>query len=330
MELIRKCRARAAGSLGVLLLLLVSSCAAPVRADTPAPAIPEASIVAGVVPDETNTAMFIAQQRGFFAAHGLHVTIKSIVSTQDAVPQLLDGGLDVAAGQLPTWLAAQAKGLGPFRVLAPGVELAPNVDQIITLGTSQIIDPGQLAGRVIAVNAAAGNGPLLTDNILAAYGISPAQVTYKVVPFPDTRAALASHEVDAAYCTEPWCTLVANQIGAAPVADMNQGFVQGIMIGGYTVSAGWLKKNPHAATAFTASIDEAINLAATNHAAVWHAFEAALGVTPQVAVQLNIGAFPPTVTPNQLLQIADLMVQFGELSPKTNLKALATALATGT
>jgi len=183
---------------------------------------------------------------------------------------------------------------------------------------------------VIAVNAAAGNGPLLTDNTLAVYGISPAQVTYKVEPFPDMSAALASHQVDAAYCTEPWCTDMAQQIGAVPIADLNEGFVQGMLIGGYTVTTRWLKKNPRTAAAFVASIYEAINLANTNLAIVRQTFEASLGATAEVAALLSIGTFPATVTPNQLLQIASLMVDFGELSRGTNLNALATALITGT
>jgi NitT/TauT family transport system substrate-binding protein len=330
MKLIPHRWVRAAGSLSFLALLLVSSCDGPVLAAGPASAIPqETNLVAGVVPDETNTALFMAQQHGIFAAHGLHVIVKPLVSTQDAVPQLVDGSLEVAAGQLPTWISAQARGLGPFRVLAPGVELGPDVDQIVTLSTSQISNAGQLAGRVIAVNARAGNGPLLTDNVLATYGISPGQVTYKVESFPDMSPALASHQVDAAYCTEPWCTDMAEQIGAVPVADLNEGFVQDMLIGGYTVTTRWLKKNPRTAAAFVASIDEAINLADTNLAMVRQTFEASLGATPEVAGLLNIGTFPTSVTSNQLLQIASLMAQFGELRQNTNLSALATALTTG-
>jgi NitT/TauT family transport system substrate-binding protein len=282
-----------------------------------------------VVPDETNAALFIAQERGIFAAHGLHLTIKTIVSTQDAVPQLLHGSLELAAGQLPTWVSAQARGLGSFRVLHAGVELGPDVDQIVALSTSQISNAGQLAGKVIAVNAAAGNGPLLVDNSLAAYGISPGQVTYKVVPYPDMSAELASHQVDASYCTEPWCTEMAQQDGAVPVADLNQGQVQGMLIGGYTVTAGWLKKNPRTAAAFTASIDEATNIADTNLGAVQHAFQVSLPVSQQVAAVMNIGNFPTAMTSNQIMQIATLMAQFGELSPNANLGTLSTALTSG-
>jgi NitT/TauT family transport system substrate-binding protein len=331
MRAMRNRRVRAAASLGVLVLFLVSGCAAALPGGDPAAAAPlrETNLVAGVVPDETNAALFIAQERGFFAAHGLHVTIRRIVSTEDAVPQLLDGSLDVAAGQLPTWIAAQANGLGPFRVLAPGVELGTDVDEIVVLNTSDISSAGQLAGRVIGVNASKGNGPLLSDNTLAVYGITPAQVKYKVISFPDMSAALASHQVDATYCTEPWCTEMALQIGAVSVANLNQGQVQGMLIGGYTVTTEWLKKNPRTAAAFTASIDEAINLANANPFALQRAFEVSLSVPQQVAALMNVGTFPTLIEPNQILQLAFLMIQFGELSPNTNLNSLATAMTGG-
>jgi NitT/TauT family transport system substrate-binding protein len=323
-------RIRAAAGLGVTVLLLVSGCGAAVPASDPVPvAQREINLVAGVVPDETNAALFIAQEHGIFAAHGLHLTIKPIVSTQYAVPQLLHGSIKIAAGQLPTWLSAQAKGLGQFRILHAGVELGPNVDQIVTLGTSQITNAGQLAGKVIGVNAGAGNGPLLVDNSLATYGITPAQVTYKVVPYPDMSAALASHQVDATYCTEPYCTEMAQQDGAVSVADLDQGGVQDMLIGGYAATTGWLKKNPRTAAAFTASIDEATNIADTNLAMLQQTFEASLGVNQQVAAVMNFGTFPTSLAQDQILQIASLMSQFGELSPKTNPNSLATTLTSG-
>jgi NitT/TauT family transport system substrate-binding protein len=324
-------RVRAAAPLGILTSLLVSSCGMVTPGNGHAGLVPyETTVVAGVVPDETNAALFMAQERGIFAAHGLRVEIKTLVSTQDAVPQLLDGSLDIAAGQLPTWIAAQANGLGPFRVLAPGVELGPDVDQIVALGTSQISNAGQLAGKVIAVNASKGNGPLLTDNTLALYGIAPGQVTYKVVSFPDMSAALVSHQVDAAYCTQPWCTNMELQLGAVPVADLSQGYAEGMLIGGYTVTTGWLKKNPRTAAAFTASIAEAVSLASSKPIVLQRAFEDSLGVTPQVADEMPIGFFPTTMEASQIVQIASLMTQFGELPPQVSLNALATALTTGT
>lgn len=330
-------RARVIAGLGFLLPLLVSSCGTGAKPDGNAAAVSSPrpasratiNMVAGVVPDETDAALYLAQQRGIFAAHGLHLTIKTIVSTQDAVPQLNNGSLDLAAGQLPTWVAAQASGAGEFRVLAPGVELGPDVDQVVALPTSRISNPGQLSGRVIAVNAAKGNGPLLTDNALATYGVRPTDVAFRVVAFPDMVKALAAHQVAAAYCTEPYCTEMAQQLGAVTVADLDNGGVHDILIGGYTVTASWLKKNPKAAAAFLASIHQAVNLARTDPDAVRQALGTSLHVNQQIASVLKIGTFPTTLRSDQMLQIAVLMAQYGEISKSAKLAPVAAALSSG-
>jgi NitT/TauT family transport system substrate-binding protein len=318
---------------GILGLMLVSSCS-PGRSDSGA--VPSVShlektdLVVGVVPAETNSALYVAQQRGIFAAHGLHVTIKTITSTADVLPELLNGSQDAAAGQLTTFISAQANGVGQFRVLAAGIEMGSGVEQLVTLGTSTITSPAGLVGQVIAVNASTGNGILLTDNILAVYGVSPAQVHYKVVAFPDMAAALASHQVVAAYAPEPYAAEMEQSIGATELIDLDQGAVQGMLIGGYAVTAAWAEKYPHTAAAFAASVDEASGIADTNFTAVQQAFQAGLHVNPEVAGSLATGFFPTGVPTNALSQIASLMQRFGELSPDANVGALVNALTAGT
>jgi NitT/TauT family transport system substrate-binding protein len=329
MRIVRANRLLAVGVSGVLGLTLVSACGAARSNITGASRLEKTNLVVGVVPAETNSALYVALQRGIFAAHGLHVTLKTITSTADILPELQNGSLDVTAGQLTTFVAAQAEGLGQYRVLAAGVQMGPGVEQLMTLGTSPLTSPSQLAGSVIAVNAKAGNGVLLTDNTLAAYGITPGQVTYKVVPFPDMEAALAAHEVDAAYCPQPYAEEMEEQIGATELADLNQGAVEGLLIGGYTVTAGWLKKYPHTGAAFAASIDEASGIADSNFDAVEQAFRAGLGVDANTAGSMATGFYPTSVPTNALSQVASLMQQFSELSPDANVSGIVQALMAG-
>jgi NitT/TauT family transport system substrate-binding protein len=296
---------------------------------TSAVRVEKADLVVGVVPAEADSAVYVAAERGIFAAHGLHVTLKTITSTSDVVPELLNGSLDVAAGQLTTFISAQANGVGRFRVLAAGVEMGPGVEQLITLGTSPITSPSQLAGTVIAVNAPTGNGVLLTDNALAEYNISPSEVTYQVVPFPDMSAALASHEVAAAYCPQPYAQEIEEQIGATELADLNQGGVEGMLIGGYTATAAWAQKYPRTAAAFAASVNEASGIADSDFTAVQQAFRAGLGISAGVAGAMATGFYPTSVPTNGLAQVASLMQQFRELSPAVNVGALAQALTAG-
>ena len=174
------------------LLGLASACGS--SNSSPAPgsgALEKTNLVVGAVPAETSTAVYIAQERGIFAAHGLHVKITTIVSTDDVVADLLHGGVDVASGQVTSFIAAQAQGLGRFRVLASGLEMGPGVDEMVSLRSSDISNAGGLKGKTIAENAPSGNGELLTDALLTEFNVKLAKVTLKVVSFASMAAALA-------------------------------------------------------------------------------------------------------------------------------------------
>lgn len=314
-----------------VLALLASGCgqAAPAPA-RPGPGPGQVNVNVGVVPAETNAALFVAQERGIFAAHGLHVTIKTIASTAGVAPQLVSGKLDIAAGQLTTWVQAQAKGTGTFHILAPGLMMTPNVNLLVALGSSHITSTSMLSGKTIAVNGATGNGVLMSDNALALYGINPSQVKFKVMGFSQMAAALAARQVDAAYCTEPYCTEMQQQLGAQVITDLNQGAVQGMLVGGYTVTTGWLKKNQQTAEAFTAAIHQASLLADTSSTAARQALMVSLSTNQEVATVMHIGTFPTMLARARILQIAQLMARFGEVSPKTNLAPLVATLSAGT
>jgi NitT/TauT family transport system substrate-binding protein len=310
--------------LGVLTLTLASACgsssSSPAASSTK---LEKTNLVVGATAAEAVTPLYVASQRGIFKAHGLKVTIQTITSTADIVPDLLHGTLDVAAGQLTTFIAAQSEGLGPFHVLASGLSLGPKVNEIVTLKSSGITSAAGLKGKTIAVNASSGNGVLLTDSLLAANGISPSDVTLKVLPFTAMSAALAAHQVDAVYATQPYVTEMEQQLGATVVADLDQGTAKNYMVGGFTVTSSWLKKNPNTAAAFSASIAQASQVANTNRAADAKAFEQYLGASPKVADVMATGTFPATVQNARLQQLANLMLQFGELKAHFNVAVLS-------
>jgi NitT/TauT family transport system substrate-binding protein len=266
--------------------------------------------------------MYVAEERGIFAAHGLHVTIQNIVSTDQVIPDLLHGTLDVAGGQITSFISAQANHVGTFRVLASGLALSPNVNEVMALPSSGITSPADLKGKTIAVNAATGDGVLLIDALLNDYDISPNQVTLKTIPFGAMSSALKLDRVNAAYVTEPYTTEMEQNLGATPIADLDQGSGQGLLIGGFTATNAWFAKYPHTAAAFTAAIEQASAIADSNLTADQQAFETYLHVSSQVATVMAIGTFPTSVSEAQLGQVVDLMAEFNELKPGFNIKTL--------
>jgi NitT/TauT family transport system substrate-binding protein len=316
-------RAVAAAVLGVLpLVLAATACSGGTASSTPGSGLEKTNLIVDAVPAETGAALYIAQERGIFAAHGLHVTINSIRSSSVIVPAMLHGSIDIASGQLTSFIAAQATGVGHFRVLAIGLDLGPGVNQILTSRSSGIADAAQLKGKTIAVNAPVGDAPLLTDSVLAGYGIKPGQVTLKVLPFPAMGAALAAHRVDAVYSTEPYITEMEQKYGDTVVADTDQGAAAGLPTAGYTATTAWMKKYPKTAAAFAASIAEAARVADTNLMALQHAFIVSLHLSPQVADVMATGDFPIGVNSVKLQQVANLMFRFGELKARFDTDAL--------
>jgi NitT/TauT family transport system substrate-binding protein len=310
--------------LGVLPLVLVSACGSS-SSSTGASSgskLEKTNIVVGGVPTEANAALYLAESRGIFKAHGLNVKIDAVTSSAVLVPAMKSGAIDVAAGQVAALIAAQAQGQGPFRIVASGLEITPGVNELLALKSSGINNAGGLKGKTVAVNSTAGNGPLLTDAALATYNLKPTAVTYKAVPFPAMGAALATKAVDAVYCTQPYCQDMAEQQGARVVADLDQGSAQGMLITGYTVTDSWFKKYPKTAAAFTASIVEASRLADTNLAAVQQTLEKDLKIKPAVADVMATGTFPTTVDTVKLQQVEALMLRFGQLKKSVNVNAL--------
>jgi len=313
-----------AAILSVLIVTLASACGGSSTSKAlSSPAKPEKpNLIVGQVPAEANAALYVAQQRGLFKAHGLHVTMQSITSTSTIIPALLHGSMDIGAGQLSTFIGAQASGVGQFRVLASGLQLGPNVNELMALKSSGITNAGDLKGKTIAVNATAGNGVLLTDSALSTYNIQPSQVTLVPIAFSDMAAALQAHRVAAAYTTQPYVTEMEQQAGASVVADLDQGAAENYMISGYTVTTAWADKYPNTAAAFAAAINQASALINANPATAQKAFETYLKVSPAVAKAMAVGTFPTSVSAAKLQQIANLMLKFKELSSSFNAAAL--------
>jgi NitT/TauT family transport system substrate-binding protein len=323
MRIARASRVVATTVLGILPLALASACGSSSSSTTSGSgALEKANLVVGAVPAETASALYLAQERGIFAAHGLHVTVKPITSTLDIVPDMVHGSVDIASGQIPSFITAQAQGIGSFHLLASGLTLTPGVNEIVALKSSGITNGSQLRGKTIAENALVGDAALLVDSDLAVYGTKPSQVTAKAIAFPDMGPALAAHQVDAAYCTEPYCTQMEQKYGARVVADMDEGAAQSLLISGYTVTDAWLKKYPYTAAAFTASIVAASQVADTDLAALKHALIANLHIDPTVAEVMATGTFPTSVDLVKIRQVAGLMQKFGELKQGFNAAAL--------
>jgi NitT/TauT family transport system substrate-binding protein len=277
------------------------------------------------VPAGDSAALYIAQQRGLFAAQGLHVNISPAISGATTIGGQLSGKYDVTMGNYVSYLQNDWQQLqpgsttkDPFEVLAAGSIMLANNQVMLVRAGSPIHSVADLKGKRIGVNVKGNIGFLLISALLKANGLDPSQVHFIQVQFPDMGKAIENHTVDAAWMPDPFVTSNEQQYGEQPLADLNQGAVAGLPIAGYMVTRNWVHKYPNTAAAFRRAIVEAQRIADTNPTAVQNGVMAYAHVTKQVAALMAFANYPVDTDPVPIQRVADLMQQFKVTSTRLN------------
>jgi NitT/TauT family transport system substrate-binding protein len=309
---------------GAIVVLAAAGCGAG-AASPGAAGLEKPDIVVAEVPTAASAGLYIAQQRGYFAAVGLHVTIKPVASGVNVITAMLHGSVDVDAGNYDSFVSAQAHGAARFRILADAYHLRPDVEEILPAPGSHISTVAQLAGKTVAVNALGAIGQVMVDSVLADNGIPRTAVRLTPIPFPGMAAALAAHRVDAAFVPEPYITEIGKTLGVSDIADCDQGATVNFPIAGYAVTRQWAAAYPRTAAAFAAAIGKAQALAAGSRAAVEQALIAYIPyMTRQTAAVISLGDYPASISTSHLQQVANVMHEFGLLSQPFDMTAMTT------
>ena len=314
----RRCRRPSRAALVATLIALAAGCTSGAGAPGQPGGLEKTSIVVGAVPAADTAGLYIAQQQGFFADAGLHVTIKPIVSAEDAISTQLAGGFDVTLGNYVSYIAADAEQHADLRIIAEGSVIQPGNQEIVTPAGSRITTLAGLRGATLAVNVRNNIGTILIGEVLQEDGLSLPDVRLVPIPFPQMIAALGDHKVQAAWLPEPFLSAAGEQIGAQEVTDLDQGATTGFPIVGYAVTRAWEQKYPKTAAAFLGALERGQAIADSDRAAVEHAAETFLGVPPQTAAVMALPGFPLGVDRLRLQRVADAMRRFGLLSRAFN------------
>lgn len=277
------------------------------------------TIVVGAVPAIDTAGLYIAQQRGYFAAEGLHVKIEPIISSELAISRQLAGVYDVTFGGYVSYIQADAEQGADLRIIAEGSVMGPGEQGLLTMPGSRITTLTGLRGMTVALNVVNNVGTILVNSALKAVGMSPSAVKFVQIPFPDMAAALEHHQVDVAWMPEPFVSSAEEQFGAQDISDLNFGAVAGFPLVGYAATRAWEQRYPRTEAAFLRALEQGQEVADTNRAAVEQAMEKFLGVPPQVAA---VTALPQYILGGvdrvRMQRVADAMQRFGMLKQPFN------------
>jgi NitT/TauT family transport system substrate-binding protein len=312
----------------VAVTMLAAGCSSGGSGSGTAPLkLEKTNIVVNAFPAIDSAGLYIAQDKGLFAAQGLHVTIVPVPkgpppSTQDLIKGQVGGQWDITAGDYVTYIQNHLGAGVPrqdLRIVAESSILQPNVLTVMVKGNSPISQVSQLKGKNVSVNAANDIGTLLIDSLLVSHGLKPQQVHYATVPFPVVATALTAKNstLTAAFAPEPFVSFGEAQAGLQELADLDQGSTQDFPIQGYAVTAEWAKKYPNTLKAFTTALAQGQQIADTDRAAVETAIEKYLGIDTQSAAFISLPAFPLSIDSVRLQRVVSAMARFGLLPRDT-------------
>ena len=304
--------------LTAVIMVLAAGCGSAVGHAGPESAASrpeEPDITVAAIPAVDLVGLYIAQDDGFFAQQGLHVTIEQITSSQAIIPDQLHGRVDITAGSYVAYISAQAAG-ARFRVLAEASILGPGTRALVTTADSPIMTIAELAGRKIGVNGINSIGTLLVGALLAEHGISPKKVDFVTDQegFPSMPQQLNNGAWDAAFLAEPYITVAGEGYGEEILADLDQGATLSFPIDGYVATQAWARIHPKTAAAFVRAIEQGQAIANSNSAAVQAAIARYDNLPPQVTAAMVLSGYPVgPVNRTHIQRVALAMLKFGLL-----------------
>src|SRR5215469_18219954 len=141
------------------------------------------TIVVGAVPAADTAGLYIAQQRGYFAAEGLRVKIEPIVSSELAISRQLAGIYDITFGGYVSYIQEDAERDADLRIIAEGSLMGPGEQGLLTMPGSRISILTGLRGATVALNVVNNVGTILVGSALKSVGLSPSAVKFVQIPF---------------------------------------------------------------------------------------------------------------------------------------------------
>jgi ABC-type nitrate/sulfonate/bicarbonate transport system substrate-binding protein len=178
---------------------------------TPHPAAmpgPPGSITVGLEPNQANSLIYVADEKGYFAENGLTITLREYPSGAAAVDGMIAGEADVAMAT--EWvLAGQALTQEHVRTFA----CIDKFEQVFIIGRNDrgIRNASDLKGTTIGLPLKA-SPEFYLGRYLDLHGMKVADVTLVDVEAPQLSDALANGTVDAVVAWQPYATRTTDRV----------------------------------------------------------------------------------------------------------------------
>jgi NitT/TauT family transport system substrate-binding protein len=282
-------------------------------------------ITVGVLPSADSVTIQIAEDQGLFREQGLTVKVVTEKTTNDGAPGLLSHTMDFTTENYVGMFSQQnsVPGLN-LRIVADNSQASPGGYVLMVTKNSPVTSVAQLKGKKVSYPAPGFNyGAIATDVALRPYGLSTKDFTTVVLPFSAAQQALARHQVDAAFTTEPFITTMEAAAGDRVLTDLMTGPLAGAPQGCWGTTASFIQQNPRTVAAFQRAMTRAAQIASASPSYVRQELPRFIPtMKPGIADVITLPTFNTTLSLARMQRVASVMQLVGALPKNFDVKAM--------
>ncbi|MDD2696324.1 MAG: MetQ/NlpA family ABC transporter substrate-binding protein [Anaerolineales bacterium] len=281
--------------LGMAALIALGACA---PAAPQAPAEP-ATLRIAVLPILDNLPMYVAQQEGLFAEHGVTVEFIPVASAAERDQVIAAGQADGMINEVVSTLLYNRQDI-QVQIVRFARVATPDSPQYHLLASAQsgFTSPQDLKDVEIGISQSTII-EYVTERLLEAEGLQPEEIKTLAVPkIPDRMALLSSGELKAATLPDP-LSLLAIQQGAVVILDdtHNPQYSHST----YTFRKAFIDQNPEAIRGFLAAVEAATQLVNANPTQ-WDKLLSEQKLVPESVIgNYTMPVFPGNSVPDETL-----------------------------
>lgn len=266
----------------------------------------------GVIPIVDVAPIYLGKEQGFFSQHHIDLELVQESGGAAAIPGVVSGDFQLSFGNVTSVILAASQNL-PLKMISEGNsstgDASTDFSGVVVPPDSAIKSAKDLAGKTVAVNNLKNIGEVTVRNAVDKDGGDGKSVKFVELNFPDMPAAVANHQVDAAWVVEPFLTAATAQ-GARNVSS-NFASIPDLTVACYFTTQQYIAQHKDVVDNFRAAIQESLKYATDHPDEVRRIVTTYTTIKSDVASQIKLPGYPQDMNVASLKTVASLMNKYG-------------------
>jgi NitT/TauT family transport system substrate-binding protein len=264
------------------------------------------------LPLDAGSAVFYAQDQGFFRDAGLSADVQVISNGGAIAAAVASNAVDIGFSNLVSVAVAFKHGV-PVKVVAGGsldIIDAPTTTLVLSKD-STVKTAADLNGKTIATNGLANILQFAAQAWIDKNGGTSSSVKFVELPFPSMINALQTNRIDAAVVVEPFVG-PAKAVGHA-LAAIDSAIAPRVLIGCWIASDAWAKANPVAVTSFAQAMSKAAAWANAHRKESAEILAHHTDLPATTIATMQRVTFPTRIVIAEMQPVIDLTAKYGNI-----------------